>query len=198
MSTWISKAIVVGFSFALAGCLDAGTALRQRPVLDGAVIVAAPRGYCIDPDGLREGDGAALALVGRCASGTAAPAILTVAVGPAGTAQGLIGAQQAMANFFASAEGRAALSRTGDGTTVTVDEVVVQGSAVLIRLQDSSPNPQAPGQSKSWRSVLPIGNRLVSLTVTGAGDGGLSTTQGQALLTAFVDAMQRSNGAVDV
>ncbi len=194
MSTWINKTALLAGFLALAACVDAGASLRQRPVLGGAVKVAAPSGYCIDPAGVREGDGSALALIGRCASGTAAPAILTVAVGAAGSGQGMVGAQAALATFFASDQGRAALSREGDASSVTVQQTTVQGSAVLIRLTDTSANPQAPGQTQSWRGVLPLAGRLVSLTVTGLGDADLSADQGQALLTRFIAAMQRANG----
>jgi hypothetical protein len=194
MSIWINRAALFGGLLALAGCMEAGASLRQRPVLGGAVTVAAPSGYCIDPTGVLEGDGSALALIGRCANGTAVPAILTVTVGAEGSGQGIVEGQTALADFFASDQGRAALSRVGDATTVTVQETTVLGSAVLVAMTDSSPNPQAPGQTQSWRGVLPLEGRLVSLTVSGAGDTTLSSDQGRGLLMRFVAAMQRANG----
>jgi hypothetical protein len=193
MSIWINKsALLCGFLIC-TGCVEPGADFRERPVLSGAIVVAAPNGYCIDPGGVLESNGTALALIGRCSSGTAQAAILTVAVGGPGSGQGLQGGQANLATFFATQDGRRALSRSGDFASVTVREIGVKGDAVLIHLTDVSPNSEAPGQTESWRAILPVSGRLVSLTVTGAGNAALSPQQGKDLLTAFVSRMKAAN-----
>ncbi|MDZ4095319.1 MAG: cation transport ATPase [Paracoccaceae bacterium] len=197
MSIWISKrtprALIL--CLALSACLAVGSgALRVRPVLGGAINVAAPAGYCIDPAGVMERNATALALIGRCAGATPATrAILTATVGGKGSGVGIAGQGVELARFFTSSAGRAALSRSGRARTVQVLETLAFGDAFLIRLTDTSPNPYGPGQKESWRAVLGLGGRLVTLTVTGTTAAPLNRDTGRALLGAFLAAMQEAN-----
>lgn len=181
----------------LAGCLPMpGAAPRGQSVLGGAVRIAAPGGYCIDPAaGLQAAD-TALVLIGRCTGGPGtlrAPAILTIAVGRQGTGFEVATSGDELTAFFSSDQGRAALSHTGRAKTVTLLETLVVREAFLMRLRDSSPNPDSPGQAESWRAVLAVAGRLVTLTVTGTTRSPLSRDAGRALLDRFVAAMQAAN-----
>lgn len=197
MSTWINKhaARALVLYLALAACDTVGGGLRVRPVLGGAVNIATPAGYCIDPAGVLEKSDTVIALVGRCAVATpSARAILTAMVGAKDTGISIREEGVELARFFASSPGRAALSRSGRAATVQVLEAMTLGDAVLIRLTDTSRNPSGDmGQAESWRAMLTLHGRLVTLTVTGTTDAPLTRDAGRALLGAFLTAMQSAN-----
>lgn len=174
----------------------AGRQIKVQPVLGGAIKVAAPAGYCVEPAAVLQQADSAIVLIGRCAGGTGqarARAILTAAVGEAGTGLGIAGSGAELAAFFTSEQGRAALSRSGRAKTVKVLEAVGSGDAFLIRLTDTSPNKDGPGQAESWRAVMGLKGRLVSLTVTGTVDAPLDRDRGKALLDGYVAAMRAAN-----
>ena len=98
-----------------------------------------------------------------------------------------------LADFFRSAAGRQALSRRGRATDVQVLEARRSGDAFLIRLQDRGPQASAPVQAESWRAVLALEGRLVTLTVAGPVDAPLNRDAGLALLQAFVAATLAAN-----
>lgn len=174
----------------------AGRQIKAQSVLGGAITVAAPPGYCIDPAAVLQQADSAIVLIGRCAAAPGkqrARAILTAAVGEAGTGLGVAGSGAELAAFFTSDQGRAALSRSGRARTVKVLEAVGSGEAFLIRLTDTSPNKDGPGQAESWRAVMALKGRLVSLTVTGTVDAPLDRNAGRTLLDAYVAAMRAAN-----
>lgn len=204
MSIWISKRRLAALILCLpllAACVAGGMPIRVQPVLDGAVRVAAPAGYCIEPGSAREQAGSAIVLMGRCTKGAGsaqAPAILTAAVGAQGSGLDIAANGAELAAFFTSAQGRAAQSRSGRAATVQVLEAVAAGDAFLIRLTDTSPDRDgagAPGlgQPESWRAVLTLAGRLVTLSVTGTVQAPLDRDAGRALLDRFVAAMQAAN-----
>lgn len=182
----------------LAGCLASGSgAGRPVAVLAGDLRVAAPRGYCIDPASRQESDDSPLLLAGRCAGETGvAPALLTATIGPAGSAAGINPATDSarIAAFFASDRGRAALSRRGRAEDVTIAQMTEQAGALLLRLTD---NGQAGTgtevQAESWRALLPLEGRLVTLTVSGVKAAPLSADAGHRLIGDFATAMRRAN-----
>jgi len=183
----------------LAGCVPgvgrlAAAPLRAQAVLAGAVTVAAPRGYCVEPTAVLETGDSALVLIGRCTGGISnprAPAILSAAVSGPGSGLDIATSAAALAGFFGSEPGRAALSRSGSAATVTVLETVAVGEVFVIRLTDTSPDPTA--SPESWRAVLALAGRLVTLTVTGALEAPLDASSGRALLDRFIAAMQAAN-----
>lgn len=177
----------------LAACVvPTGTSLTQQPVLAGAMTLAAPQGYCIQPGSRRESGDSALAILGRCAGQeTVAPAVLTATFGAAGSAEGLQDGQAVLAAWFRSDRGRAALSDRGRARDVTVDKAFGQGGALFLHVRDAGAN--AGVQRESWRAVLPLRGRLVTLTVAGPADQPLAPAAGQALLERFVAALRRAN-----
>jgi hypothetical protein len=186
----------------LAGCVMPATGpagdYRQRVVTAAKVAVAAPTGYCIEPASVVERADSAVLLLGRCAGdATQDPAVLTASVGAAGSAAGLDVASggRELAAFFRSDRGRAALSRRGRTGDVTVHQALGIPGAFLLRFEDRGARG-ATMQPESWRAILTLRGRLVSLSVTGvAGQGGLDRAEGRALLEAFVRAVQRANPA---
>jgi len=197
-------ALLACLSLLLAGCVTgvggfAAAPLRAQAVLAGAVTVAGPKGYCVEPTAVLEAADTALVLIGRCQGGAAdrhAPAILSVAVGEVGSGLDVASSGAALARFFGSEPGRAALSRSGRAATVTVLETLAVGDVFVIRLNDTGPDPTA--SPESWRAVLTLAGRLVTLTVTGTIEAPLDPEAGRALLDRFTQAMQAANPGTDV
>lgn len=176
-------------AFALAACQMTAAPLSRAPapLLGGAVEVAGPRGYCVDPASTREQGDTAVVLMGRCRFALAvAPALLTMSVGPAASA-GVLGAGgQALTAYFTSPEGRAALSRDGRAEDVQVIEALSSGDAYLLHLQD-----RAVGDY--WRAVVGLNGRLVTISANGAQNAPLPPATGRALLNATLTALRRAN-----
>lgn len=137
--------------------------------------VAPPDGYCTVPGG-----GEKMVVLGPCPDGDAAPAVLTVMTGAAGSASALAD-QAAVARWLGTEAGRAALSRRGRARDVTVLEMRGRGDALLVRLRD----PAAMGES--WRILVPLADRMVTLTVTAPKGGTL------ALAEEFLTSMRTAN-----
>ncbi|MGL5012473.1 MAG: cation transport ATPase [Paracoccaceae bacterium] len=189
MSTWISKGAFAGLCLILAGCVagQAGfSTSRAAPVLGGAVQVGLPAGYCIDRRAGREAGDTAVVVMGKCRDDAdAAPALLTTAIGPAGSADVLAGGGETLAGYFTSDAGRAALSRTGRASAVEIVQAKSVGAAFVMRIRD-----RAVGEY--WRGVEPVAGRLVTITVD-LPEG--TEADGEALLLAALAAMQRANPA---
>ncbi len=158
-----------------------------RPVLQGAMKVAAPVGYCVDETASRESNDSAIYLMGRCDGRSAvAPALVTLSVGPAGSAGVMAAGGPELSAFFTSPEGRATLSPTGRASDVQVIEALSAGEAFLMRLQEA-------GHPSYWRAVLGVRGRLVSVSVKGAAEVALPAEEGREILDRAVNALRRAN-----
>ncbi len=168
----------------LSGCVTPTGTPKAAPVLGGAVQVGVPAGYCIDRAAGREDGDTAVVVMGKCAEGsTALPAVLTAAIGPAASAGVLAGGGQALAAYFTSDAGRAALSRSGRASTVTIVQAKGVGAAFVMRIRDRD-------AGEYWRGVVPVAGRLVTITVDALG---ADPAAGETLLTRSLDAMLRAN-----
>ena len=173
----------------LSACqMTAAPAMRPAvALLDGAITVAAPRGYCVDPAATREQGDTAVVLMGRCKFAPAvAPALLTMSIGPAASSGAMAAGGAALTEYFTSPAGRAALSRSGRAQDVTVIEARMADGAYLLRLGD-----RAVGDY--WRAVVGLNGRLVTLSVNGAQGAPLNPEAGRALLDAALAALRRAN-----
>ena len=173
----------------LAGCVATqGAGIRQVALLDGAVVAAAPSGYCIAPGaGQRQAD-SAVVIMGRCsAAGTAEPAVLTLTVGQAGSAGAMAGGGEALASYFASDAGRAALSRSGEAKDVQLLTAAGSEAAFLVQVRDRL-------AGEYWRGIAGVRGRLVTVTAAGPSeDAPLSAAKGRALVEATLAALRRAN-----
>jgi hypothetical protein len=187
MFTWINKALVL--ALALGACTPTGvgfTAPRTSPVLGGAVQVGLPRGYCIDRRAGREAEDTAIVVMGKCRQDVeAAPAILTTAIGPAGSGGVLAGGGQALADYFTSDAGRAALSRNGNAGAVTILQAKMVGLAFVLQIRDQN-------AGDSWRGVESVAGRLVTITVNFPDD---ADADGETLLMNALQVTQAANRA---
>jgi len=195
MSIWTSStrraaplAVVV---FLLAACVIEGEGRSSAPpATPGGVALAAPSGFCL-VDSTRQSRGDAdLAAFRRCPGSTAQDAILTVAVGSAGSAQGLSFDGPEMVSFVTSDAGRRALSRSNDARSVTVHEVRRSDGAVLLRLTDRA----QPGVVNGWRAVTGLRGRLVTLALRNPEEGPtVEPTEAEKLINRFLSAMRAAN-----
>lgn len=187
MCIWISRAATLGLVLGLSACVSNYGAGRQAPILDGGLTVGMARGYCIDAGSSRQADDSAVILMGRCnTSIDEVPAVLTLSVGPAGSASAISGGGEMLAAFFTSEQGRATLSRDGRASDVTVQQALQSGNAFLMRVQD-----RAVGEY--WRAITGLRGRLVTLSVAGTADTPLSSEQGRTLLDAALAQMVKAN-----
>lgn len=173
----------------LAGCMGSSGfgGSSSRPVLQGALNIAAPAGYCVDPAALREAEDRAVVLMGRCGQrASVKPALVSLTIGPAGSAGVMAAGGAELAGFFTSNEGRATLARSGKAKDVRVIEALSSGDAFLMRLQEVD-------QPSYWRAVLGLRGRLVTLSVQGGPNEPLAEEDGRAVIDKAVSAMRRAN-----
>ncbi|MFN3969915.1 MAG: cation transport ATPase [Gemmobacter sp.] len=194
MSIWTSKAAGLAAAFALSGCLGGGGGGARTVNLgaEGApgLAVAAPQGFCVAPDAVARVGASDFVAFARCMGAPGAPALLTATVAGPGSAGGTDPDAEALAAFFTSDEGRAALSRAGRAGSVTVHEVLQADGAVLVRLTDRAARGEA---GETWRAVVAVGGRLVTLSVAGGLGTALSAEAGRQMIGAFVRAMRAAN-----
>lgn len=171
----------------LGGCVATGGGIRSVALLDGAVTAAAPAGYCVAPGAGRRGTDSAVVLMGRCSARSEAdPAVLTLSVGEAGSAGAMSAGGEALAAYFASAEGRAALSRDGRAADVRLLEAVMVDGAFLLHVTDAAVGDY-------WRAITGLRGRLVTVSAAGPDGQALPDAKGRALVEAAVAALKRAN-----
>jgi len=204
--------VALGVLLSLAGCTFApggGGVLRatgaadppptRMAVAQGNVMIAGPRGFCIDRDASAERKGGgALTVLSACRAmggGLFAPrpahdAVLTAAVAAPGPGPALDTASTGLEAYFASQTGRAALSRSGKADTVTVLESLPSDGALLLHLTDTAPFAWGAVQPDYWRALLAVGGRTVTVSVLARPDAGLPREAGLSLLRDFMASMR--------
>lgn len=157
MSTWTSEArALAGLAFlALTGCDALGGAGKapysQVPLADGAVRVAMPFGYCIDPASLRRD----FALAARCDT-----------LGAAGPYGGLdLALIIITATPLPEGDGAPDLAtlRAGLGGAQVVSEET-RGDVPMILSRRSAP-PSADLSPTHWRTALAVGGQVVAVSL---------------------------------
>ncbi|MBF9035992.1 hypothetical protein HKCCE2091_17220 [Rhodobacterales bacterium HKCCE2091] len=194
----------VAAMLAVASCVGiGGGGGGQLAVTTDAVTVAGPRGFCVDPEATTDRGTTAFVLMGNCAAingsrmagQPAEPAILTAAISEPGAPDAIAGSLSTLPEFFASADGRRVLSRSGDPETVTVDQSFAEGAVFYLHATDASEGA-TPGVSDSyWRAYFDVGPRIATLSVLTLDGSGMGDDQALALLRQFVAATQAANPA---
>lgn len=193
MFTWISKAYHLALICLLTACQmePGGFAFagqtRAISVLDGAMQVVAPSGYCVDKKSARQRADGAVVLMGRCNGGSnLAPAVISITIGKAGSAGVVADGGVALAAFFQTANGRAALSRTGNADSVQILEATKSDGAFAFRIAEM-------GVGDYWRAIAGMSGRLVTMSVQGPKGSKLDPATGRKLLGASLLAMRNAN-----
>lgn len=183
--------ILLALVLTLAGCVSTGGV--QIGTGPDAFRIVAPAGYCLAEGAVARQRGSDFAAFIPCTPGGAATGVLSATVGAAGSSQPVD--PQAMAAFFTGPAGRRALSRARDARSVTVHEVLSVDAAILVRMTDRARPPAAIGPGESWRAVMAVDGRLVTLSASPARGTTLTRDAGRRLIGGFVAAMRLANAA---
>jgi len=175
-------------SLALMGCDAVPTAqnLHELSVLDGAITVAAPKGYCIDKDASVSRGAATVFLIGRCNDQVAA-AVVTLTIGGPASAGVLAAGPQALGEFFTSEAGRKVLARDGDEDHVKIVQMQSDGRGLLLHLNDDVAGDY-------WRAITGIKGRLVTISASGVAGATLTPAQARILVTDTMALLDKRNG----
>jgi hypothetical protein len=206
----LKPAIAVSLALMLAGCVPAGMGSTQvgqarTTLANGSLIVAAPKGWCVDPKTLRDQRNGGFVLFGNCAaiSGNPddarapAPALLSATVGPPavddqnGTPS--VDRLKRMKTFFLSDIGRAALSRSGESGDVKILHSEISHDMLLLSIQDRSQSGGPPVAQTYLRAITAIGGRITALSVMPLKDGEMSTAAQTALIARFAATIRAAN-----
>jgi len=180
----------LGVCLALLGCDAAMTSrnLHELSVLDGAITVTAPIGYCIDKEASAARGPATVLLIGRCNDqGQVAAAMVTLTIGGTASAGVLVAGQQVLRKFFDSTAGRRVLARDGNADHVQILEVQNYGRGLLLHLNDKVAGDY-------WRAITALKGRLVTISASGVTGAPLTTIQARALVTDTMALLDKRNG----
>lgn len=195
-------------ALALAACDPAmvGNAPSRATVnvAGGPVVVAGPRGFCIDRETLNVTDAGAFALLGDCGElgggGALARspqgAALTASIsagGLAGEGDDPAGSLAEIAAFVQTPEGRALLGRSGRADRVRILTTRPEGEVLYVLVEDRGPQLIGGVEPRFWRAFLEVRDRMAVLSVLGFEGSGLDEQASLNLLASFVAAMQSAN-----
>jgi hypothetical protein len=194
----------------LAACAKPASRAQRSPEIDRVivtasgkdVIIGAPKGFCVDHSAGSKSQTGTFVLYGDCGFADAngdhgeptAPikALLTASVSndPAlGEASDAPGFER----FFRSKKGKAALSNSGDASSIEVLQTLVDKDVFYVRARDSS-LPIVPNiASDTWRGFLTVSDRLVSVSLLSFQDAPLRPGKGLSQIKAFSQTIQSLN-----
>lgn len=216
MSIWISKSLLGAAALmALAACQMtdpppsrfSGPPPARMGVAGEQVIVAGPRGFCIDREVSRDAQGgAALAVLSACrglGGGLLGPApsqsaVLTAAVAAKGRLIDIDAAAAGLDRYFQSDRGRAALSRSGKAATIRIREGFAENGAFLLYLTDSTAFSWGAVQPEYWRALLQVGGRMVTVAVLAVPESPLSRDAGLSLLREFIASLRNATATAAI
>lgn len=188
-----------GFRAKEAASRFAGPPPSKMSVAGGMLIVSGPEGFCIDREASREEvGGSALVMLAPCQalgsarSGPVAShnAVITAAVAAHPRVVDVGQIEPMLRHFFATAEGRATLSRSGKAASVTVHKSYVEDGTYYLYLRDTAPFKWGKVQPDYWRALLPAGGRMVTLSAFALPDAPIDEASSRVLLKGFVDAVK--------
>lgn len=186
---------------ALAGCLGEGAGgglgfagqkpdssvgrrapLASASLAGGKVVVAAPRGYCIDRNTLKSGPSGGFALIGSCAVlGTSGPdvepVVMTVQAQPR-----LLRQEAPDAAALATAAAPAKVLERADGDGISMIHLAEGGDRVL-----------GAGDGRYWRGAMLINGYLVGLALYAPKDSPAAGTRGKAYMLALAEALREAS-----
>lgn len=202
MSTWISdragvrrlprRAALLCMCVLLAGCIgtasggpDNGAPLRQLSLYDGEVVVAAPRGYCVDASNLRRRASGAVVPMASCESLTGKsgiavlPALISVSVLPR---RGAAPPARPLAAEIAASLAPAQPLRQIDRPRASFVHFASGGDDIL-----------PGGDPGHWRAGMVINGHLIGLAIYAPAGSPLAGDEGFDLISALADALYRAS-----
>lgn len=180
MTGWPRTLLACAAAAVLGACvpMDLGAGLRTgraspQITLNDGLVLAAPRGYCVDPASTRQSPEGAFVLFGNCAAiardpnqpQPIFPALLSATLGPAGARPAVLDTAE-IEGFFRSDAGRAVLARSGRAEDVELLDVKREGDLLLLKIRDASGGGEGLQAGASyWRAITGLGDRLAALSV---------------------------------
>lgn len=189
------RVVALAALLALAGCDGLpGDAPASMATADGAVVVAGPPGFCVDPVASHADDSGAFVLLGSCASISGAPdgqrpalrAVLTAAVSVGTQGGSVAGSETELGAFFRSPEGRRALSRSGNPDTVKVLGITHTEGVLILHARDTSAFPGQAVSPDYWRALFDLNGHIVTLSVISVPQAPFTDAAGLHALESFV------------
>ena len=174
-------------------------------VASKSIVIAGPRGYCIDRSATRDSASGAFVLLGSCASiannaraaAPRIPGVLTASVSDRSSAD-ISASLDELEAFFNSTLGRAALARDGQAGSITILSTRRRNGAFYLHVRDDSENRVVSLAPIYWRGLFDVRGRIVTVTVTGFKERPMSAAVGFATLNAFAARIMRENSAASV
>lgn len=199
MCTWTCKLrrlIPVILLATLAGCIKGqapgfaapsgpSKKLEQMAFYNGAVVVQAPPGYCIDAGSRHRAETSRLVLLASCAAlgngdaQFAEPALIVVSVGP-----GRPGLSPPTASALANS-----LATAPPLATVDTDGVA------LVQLDSGGARVLPGGDPRHWRGATVVNEHLISLAIYGPKGGGVAGRNGRDTLLRLARATRQASEA---
>jgi hypothetical protein len=200
-----SRAALGAALLGLAACGGGDRAARPvgRTTVDVAgqpVIVAAPRGFCVDDQSTRVVSGGAFVLVSDCqllGFPTSRPdpvgAVLTASLSerPAGPAAA--GDAAALRSYFTTAEGLAVLGRSGDAAQTRIVSSRESDGVLYLLVEDRGRQPVPGIAPQFWRAFLTVRDRMAALSVLEFAGSGLASDVKLGYLQSFAEAIRAAN-----
>jgi hypothetical protein len=192
----------------LSGCVGTGggfalpkPAPEQIRVANKEVLIAGPKGFCVDPTETQDKGDSAFVLLGSCAAiansrskpHPKVPAILTATVSRKTANPPITNSMPALTVFFTTKAGRAALSRDGNADTVEVVKTLDRDGVFYIRARDSSSDTLAGAADEYWRALFDVNGRIVSASVFGLREHPIPSATGFDVLQGFTNRIRTQN-----
>lgn len=199
----------------LSGCLGGGDVTRagtspfwfnasapRAVVLAGDVVVTGPKGFCIDPRAIQNGDGVYFALLGSCASLSnsashgkpARPAVLSISLGQQGGIR-VSETADALATLLGSPEGRGLLATDGSANSVTVISTEVADGIVLVHAIDPGLTRTRNLEPEYWRGLFDLKGRIATVNVFSLPGRQLSEAAAMGLASDMINALRLANAS---
>ncbi len=203
------SAVAAGLALAACGALPdlpglGGSPARQSlttgvpafAILDGAINVQGPEGFCVDTGVSVPARGfavlAACGLISDIATVPAIEGLLTMQVGAAGSAV-VNGSEQTMRDLLQSEPGVQLLATNGRPDSITIDQIDTRDGLVVVHFTDTAPPVVEGVEQLEWRAFLDLGDRLATISVRGLTRAPLRRDTGLLLLDQAVFALQAAN-----
>lgn len=200
-----ARALAVAAPLALAACAGvnyAGPDRAQVSVAGTPVTIAAPRGFCIDPEGTTSSERGAFVLVSDCGllgmgRGATPPvgAVLTASVSanPDLVAEGGETTLDDLEAFLATARGRAVLGRSGDADRTRLLQATRQGDVLYVLVEDRGQQFLPGVEPRFWRAFMTVNGRMAALSIQGFQGAGPGDQEALRHLAAFAAAIRANN-----
>ncbi|PCJ74496.1 MAG: hypothetical protein COA53_08975 [Rhodobacteraceae bacterium] len=173
---------------------------------DVPVVIAAPRGFCINRATIAESANGAFMFLSDCrvvadtgvASRVPISAILTASISPtglAGSENGMKPALGALGQFLATPVGVFSLGKSQVNGAVSILETKQTDTALYLLVEDRAFRDDAGVSNRYWRAFTEVNGRLVALSVTGYSDADPEEKRSLRIIRDFMQAIVDANTA---